>query len=557
MRLPLDSVEYNDSGFLIFRILFRVVLMPWGHRVKALSAFLLSLCLGVVSAQTRPSNDRARDRAILEIQATIESGNLPAAREQLTASTKELGSDAGFDNLSGVIEAQEHHYSAAEAEFKRAIERQPRFTAAYLNLARLYQESFSRDSQANTEAVAVYDVVLSYEPGNPEANYQSALLLMEAGKYQASLTHVSRLPKTARESAQVLSILCADYVALRDHKSTSTVLAQLLESSDFSEADVRQVMLGIKPGTHEDVTIALLEALEKRQQLPADLEHNLGLAYAEVGKLDEARSILEKFAVEHLSVPSLFDVARVAYKQRDYRGSLGYLAHARDLEPDNPSVHYSFGVVCLDLDLIAEAQKSFEKAVKLDPENSSYNYAMGAIALFSHDPEIAVPYFKQYLKHNPTDPRGKLAVGIAFFRAKDYDEAAPWFDQAAKEAVTATSAHYYLGSLALRMGRVDEALPQLQSALRAKPDYADALAELGRYYFVRRNYDEAEKQLQQALKRNPDHMAANFYLLSLYTRTRDPRAAAQYKHYDELQKLRDTKLQDFLRMVEVRPFETP
>jgi tetratricopeptide (TPR) repeat protein len=531
--------------------------MPRGRRVTALSVSLLLLSLGVVSAQASPPKDNARDRAILEIQKTIESGNLPAAREQLTASTKELGSDAGFDNLSGVIEAQTHHYSAAEAEFKRAIERQPRFTAAYLNLGRLYQENFSTDSQANQKALVIYDTVLSYEPGNAEANYQSAVLLLGAGKYQASLTRVSRLPKTARESAQALSISCADYVGLGDHKNTSTVLAQLLESSDFSEADVRQVSLGITPGTHEDVTIALLEALAKRQRLPPDLEHTLGLTYAQMGKLDDARSILEKFAVEHLSVRSLFDLARVAYKQKDYRGALGYLAHARDLSPDNPSVHYSFGVVCLDLELIAEAQNSFDKAVKLEPENSSYNYAMGTTALFSHDPEEAVPYFQQYLKHNPQDPRGKLAVGIAFFRAKDYDDAGPWLDQAANEAATATSAHYYLGSLALRMGRVDEALPQLQAALRARPDYADALAELGQYYFLRRNYSEAEKQLQQALRLNPDHMAANFYLLSLYKRTRDKRSESQSKRYDELQGLRDKKIQEFLRMVEVRPFENP
>jgi len=533
-----------------------VVLLPRGRRVAALTASLL-LSLGVVSVQARPSSDKARDLAILEIQKTIESGNLSAAREQLTASIKELGSDAGFDNLSGVMEAQAHHYSAAEAEFKRAIQRQPRFTAAYLNLGRLYQENFPTDSQANQKALVIYDTILSYESGNAEANYQSALLLLKAGKYQASLKRVSRLPKAARESAQALSISCADHVGLGDHKSTSAVLTQLLESSDFSEADARQVLLGINPGRHEDVTIALLEGLAKRQQLPPDLDRTLGLSYAQVGKLDDARSILEKFAVEHLSVRSLFDLARVAYKQKDYRGALGYLAHARDLAPDNPSVHYSFGVVCLDLDLIVEAQKSFEKAVKLEPENSSYNYAMGATSLFSHDPEDAVPYFQQYLKHNPRDPRGKLAVGIALYRAKDYDDAAPWLNQAANEAATATSAHFYLGSLALRMRRLDEALLQLQAALRAKPDYADAMAELGQYYFLRKNYDEAEKQLQQALRLNPDHMAANFYLLSLYTRTHDPRSESQSKRYDELQELRDKKIQEVLRMVEVRPFETP
>jgi tetratricopeptide (TPR) repeat protein len=114
-----------------------------------------------------------------------------------------------------------------------------------------------------------------------------------------------------------------------------------------------------------------------------------------------------------------------------------------------------------------------------------------------------------------------------------------------------------LGSLALQNGHPDEALPQLQTALSARPDYTDALAELGQYYLVRRNYSDAEKQLQHALNLNPDHMAANFYLLSLYARTRDPRRDTQSKRYDELQKLREAKSQELLRMVEVRPFEAP
>jgi tetratricopeptide (TPR) repeat protein len=530
--------------------------MPGSCRTSAVSA-LLFFCLAVAPALATPPGDNAREHAIMEIQRFIESGNLSAARDLLRASATQFGNDAGFDNLEGVIDAQEHHYSSAEANFKQAIARRPQFTAAYLNLGRLYQENSSSDAQARTRALHIYARVLSYEPGNSEANYQSALLLLEEGNYQASLLRVSRLPKTTRESAQALSISCADYAGLGDRQKTSRDLTRFLEAPDLSEADVRQLLLGIGPGKDTDITVTALEGFGKRQHLPLDLQRSLGLAYEQSGRLDDARSILEKFAIDHMSVHSLFDLARVAYKQKDYKGALGYLAHARDLEPDNASVHYSFGVVCLDLELLAESQKSFEKAVKLDPQNSSYNYAVGATSLFSHDPKDAVPYFQQYLNRNPDDARGKLAVGIAFFRAKDYEEARPWLDRAAQRPETATPAHYYLGSLALQEGRLNEALPELQSALRAKPDYPDALAELGKYYFVRRNYAEAEKQLQRALKLNPDHMEANFYLLSLYARTRDPRHDIQSKRYDELQKLRDAKSQEFLRMVEVRPFETP
>lgn len=530
--------------------------MPGSCRTRAVSAVLL-FCLAVSPALAKPPDDHARERAIMEIQRLIEIGKLSAARDLLRASAAQFGSDAGFDNLAGVIEAQEHHYSAAEANFKQAIGRRPQFTAAYLNLGRLYQENPATYAQARTKALHIYDRLLSYEPRNSEANYQSALLLLEDRKFQASLLRLSRLPRTTRGSAQALSISCADYAGLGDRKNTSSELSRFLEALDLSQADVRQLLLGIRPGKDNDITITALEGFGKRQRLPVDLQRSLGLAYEQSGRLDDARSILEKVAIDHMSVHALFDLARVAYKQKDYKGALGYLAHARDLEPDNASVHYSFGVVCLDLELLAEAQKSFEKAVKLDPQNSSYNYAAGATSLFSHDPKDAVPYFQEYLKRNPEDARGRLAVGIAFFRARDYEQARTWLDRAAQRPEAATSAHYYLGSLALQEGRLDDALPELQSALRAKPEYPDALAELGKYYFVRRNYAEAENQLQRALKLNPDHMEANFYLLSLYARTRDPRYDTQSKRYEDLQKLRDTKSQEFLRMVEVRPFEAP
>src|SRR2546430_15910502 len=179
----LKQVRYNDLGFRLLQYLLTAVLIQWACRLAFLSTLVL-LCLGVVSAQVRPPEDGARERAIMEIQTSINQGNLPAAREQLRASAKQFGRDAGFDNLAGIIEAQEHNYSAAEADFKRAIQRQRHFTAAYLNLARLYRENSSTDSQASRKALLVYDTVLSYELSDAEANYQSALLLLEAGKYQ-------------------------------------------------------------------------------------------------------------------------------------------------------------------------------------------------------------------------------------------------------------------------------------------------------------------------------------------------------------------------------------
>ena len=129
--------------------------------------------------------------------------------------------------------------------------------------------------------------------------------------------------------------------------------------------------------------------------------------------------------------------------------------------------------------------------------------------------------------------------------------------EAVKTPPTASTAHYYLGCIAIQEGRLDEAHSELEEALKGNAKYADAWAELGQYHLVQKDYGEAGKDIRQALEINPDHYAANFYLLNLYTRTRDPQREAQARRFEELKKLLDEKTREFLRIVEVRPFEEP
>lgn len=502
-----------------------------------------------------PSNS-ARDLRILQIQQLIEQHRLSEARAFIQDSKRQFPNDGGFDNLLGVIEAQQGNYASAEGSFRRAIEREPKLTAAYLNLGRLYQQNPAPDTHAVDGALEVYRSVLQYEPHNNEANYQSAALLLRKGSYRESVNRISVLSAEMRETAQSVSILCADYAALRNRKRTDEAAARLLSRPDLSEADIEQMMVALHVGKRDDIIVSALESLQKRQPLSPNMRRNLAFAYEKTGRYEQARSILEADAGPGtISVLTLLNLARIAYEERDYKGALGYLAHARDLEPNNAGIHYSFGLVCLDLDLIAESRNSFEKAVTLDPDNPSYNYAMGTTSMFRHDPSEAVPYFQKYLKLRPRDPRGELALGIAYFRAKDYESAAPSLKEAMGFSGTSAAAHYYLGAAALQEGNLDRGERELELALKAKPDYADAFAELGHFYLLKKNYSESEKRIQRALQIDHDHFAANFYLLTLYTRTGDSRREAQASRYQELQKIREEKSREFLRMVEVRPFE--
>ncbi|MEJ7618018.1 MAG: tetratricopeptide repeat protein [Pyrinomonadaceae bacterium] len=254
----------------------------------AVSAAVIAffLCVPVFPQQAQAST---KEQLILQIQQLMTERNLAGARQLLGEAAKRYpAEDAGFDNLLGIIEAQEGNTAAAESSFQRAIKSAPKFTGAYLNLGRLYQETSPIDPQAAPKALAVYRQVLQYDPDHGEANYQSAMLLMRQGAYRDSLDHLQRLPANVQQSAQALSVGCADYAGLGDSERANEAASRLLAHPDFSELDVRTIQSALAtPGEHSALLIKLFEGLQKRQQLSPGMMRSLALAYERAGVLDK------------------------------------------------------------------------------------------------------------------------------------------------------------------------------------------------------------------------------------------------------------------------------
>jgi tetratricopeptide (TPR) repeat protein len=518
--------------------------------------FLLALVLAALGDVSSPQQlTHSQQETVLKIQQFIKNHQFTEARAIIREAQKQFG-DGSLDNLRGVVDIQEGDWRAAERDFRRAIRRSPKSTAAYLNLGRLYQEHSAHDSASMQKALDVYRAVLSYEHGNEEANYQAAVLLMGLHEYKESLTNLTRLSETTQDSTQVLAIRCADQAGIGDRRAADETAARLTTLIDFSEDDLRAALPVLISSSRDDLIIKFFESIASRVPLSSTGLRALGLAYERSNRLTDAKTTLEKSTTDQrFTVAVLLDLTRVARKQKDYAGALGYLAHARDLDPGDATLHYYFGLVCLEMNLLAEAQKAFGVALQLQPNNPDYNYAMGTVTAFSQDPAQATTYFKKYMSLKPNDPKGKLAVGAAFFRAKNYDAAEPALRESVAFSETAPTAHYYLGRIARVRDEPDKAIEELKVALSSDPKNPDVLAELGQCHLMKRDYNAAEEDLQRALAINPDHYAANFNLMTLYTRTGDPRKEALAKHFEELKSRVWSENQEFMRMLEVRPIE--
>ena len=189
--------------------------------------------------------------------------------------------------------------------------------------------------------------------------------------------------------------------------------------------------------------------------------------------MTQARRQLEQAAKVEPSPKTLFALAHVAHQQKDLQGALGYLAHARDIAPNESLLSYYFGQICIELNLIAEAHKALLQAVTIEPNNAEYNYALGIVATWRHDPSEAIPYLQKYLSLKPADARGQLALGATHFKVKDFESARKELTEAAKNKATNSEAHYYLGRLARQENKLDEAVQELNLTLAAMPNHVD------------------------------------------------------------------------------------
>jgi Flp pilus assembly protein TadD len=514
------------------------------------------LCVLFMPADARPSpgDASADEEQLVRIQQSIQAGDLRGARSELQQVLTRLPGEPRIYNLLGVIDAQEKHFGAAETNFRRAIQLAPRFTGAYLNLGRLYQERANQQGLVE-KALDVYRKLLEFEPDHVEANYQAAWLFNRLGQFGPSLEHLERLPAQAQQRAPALALRGVDNVALGRRALAEAALKQLAAAGDLTEADVLPILPVLHEHHADDLATRLLETLAQR-----GLGSNISLqALAgleeQQGRFKEARASLEKdLQLEPPSSPVLIRLARLAYRTGDLEGALGYLAHARDLEPGNAAIHFFFGMVCIELKLPPEAKKSLKEAVRLNPENPYYHYALGAVLLQEKSSDEAIPHFRKYRDSHPADPRGNFALGVAYFDAYQLDAARKELEAVASRPETQVGANLYLGRLAVREDNLTEAADRLRKAVESEPSSPEPYAELALVHIRLKEFAQAESSLTRALQIAPEHYRANLNLLMLYQKTNDPRAGQQARRVEQLQQAGEERERLLLRSLEIRPY---
>ncbi|MDR3726152.1 MAG: tetratricopeptide repeat protein [Terracidiphilus sp.] len=514
-----------------------------------------ALLAGQARQLSAPHGGNSEEEQLRQIQQLVQSGHLDEARGQVELLLKSQPGDERLYIFMGVIDAQEKDFAGAESSFLRAIQIAPRLTAAYLNIGRLYQEHAAVDPHAQEKALHIYEQLLTFDPNNVEGNYQAAWLSNRLGAFAASQRYLDRLPVETQELAQAMALRCANYVATGNARQAEITAQNLLAHGDLSAEDLFPVLAALSGHKADDVAVHFLESIVQRGLASVEAKQLLADLYESRGRYKDAQKLLEQvLQTAPSSGQILFQMARVAYREGDREGALGFLAHARELEPGNAATHFFFGMICVELNLLPDAKKSLEEAVRLSPTDPYYNYALGSVLVQANELDEAIRCFKKLQEIKPEEARARFALGVAYFYSSRYDEARLELQAIANRPETKVGAQLFLGRIDLKARNFDEAMKHLQASIEADPSVSEAYTDLGLIYLERKDYALAEKTLDQAIKITPDNYLSNQRLLTLYLRTKDPRADAQSQRVEQIRKAGQEREQLLMRTLEIRPY---
>ena len=246
-------------------------------------------------------------------------------------------------------------------------------------------------------------------------------------------------------------------------------------------------LVALKQARWREAMESLRSAAEKGGNRPAVL-HNLGFAYEQLGRLDEAEASCAEDASRARNDPRIYlGWGIVALKRGDHAGASGRLDRAKELYGTHqpPAIWYWARALAAGLGSDFEtAEQIGGMGIAAYPANAVLRNNLAVLRELSGDLRGAEELVRMAIRDEPSQP------------------------QLSKN----------LGDLAYRASRYDEAWAAYRRAIELAPDLGDDVYfKLGNIAYKRNDRDLAAQLWRRALELNPHHELAKTNLETLST----------------------------------------
>lgn len=410
--------------------------------------------------ETNPESFRGH--AALALLA-LQQGDLDKAEELSVMAATRMAEDPIVEYVQGMVARYKGRIDEAQKHFEKALELNDTNVLSRIELIGVYL------IQDNLPA-AKKEIDLIYErsPNNPMANYYTALMIVNEGKFDEAedlMLRTGDFTQSYPPAAQIYGM------TIYELKKYSTAIPYLKRALNFYPND-------------GNLRLALADSLTHR------------------GQSAEALRVLAPFIEEGSNIDGLVQASAAASGLGDLRSARRYTEQALALAEKNDGTSD---------ELIKDLRKRVAFARFLD------NDVDGANSLLS----------KMY-ENDPSDIETLLNKANILLSTGDVSGAEDALSKIIAANAESAAASNLLGAIRHRQGRFDEAIEAYSKAIEKAPTYQSALKNRAMSYIASNDYIKARKDLEVLIGLAPDEAQVAAMLGRALLETGEAEAAIHY-----------------------------
>jgi putative PEP-CTERM system TPR-repeat lipoprotein len=449
--------------------------------------------------------------------ALIASARLKAAARDFDAAiavtegvlTREPANAEAWKLKGDLLLATKSEPDAALAAYRRALQAEPKFAAAYAAMLSLLMQSGKLD-----EAAVQLQELKKFAGKQPQTQFLEAQLAYQRKDFKQARELSQQLVQMVPNNPRMLQLAGATEFQLGALAQAEVYLAKALHLEPDSAFARRLLVMtylrsgqsakavaalssapakeGIDPGLYSlagevylqagDVTKAEQYFAEALKLDPGDPGKRTALAVTQLSGSQSATAFDELQNIASTDKGITADLALISahLRRREFDKALAAVDRLQAKQPDKPAAANLRGRIYLAQKDTAAARKSFEQALKIDPSYFAAAASLATLDVAEKKPADARGRFEALLAINPKNAQALQALAaLAAANGAGKDEVAGWLNKAVEANPSEAAPRLLLIDLLLRNKDTKQALAVAQSGVTAMPNSPEMLTALG------------------------------------------------------------------------------
>jgi len=402
-------------------------------------------------------------------------------------------------NLLAVARGVSKDTAGARKTYEQVLEKNPGFTPAKLNLARLDRYE-GKPEDARRRLLSV----LKDQPKNLDALYELAQLELAAGRTQEAVRWLEKARSFNPQSLRPNLMLVDLYLGTGDVQKALNIAKEAQASNrDNLQALAALGRCYLAIG-NRGLARENFKRITQLAGFDADWQQRAAEFQISAGDYEGARYSLDKAL---LSKPGYFPALLLKAGLEKFSGNLdGADKQARSLAAQYPraaAVQQLLGDIAMQRQRYGEAITAYGAAYNLE-KNATHAIGLYNAYNASGNPAKALAFIQSWVGSNPADPAARRVLAGAYVQAGRLDLAQPHYETLSRQLPNDASIHNDLAYVMLKR-RQPGALAVAERAYQLAPNDANVADTLGWAWVEAGQVEKGLRYLREAQVRSPEN----------------------------------------------------